>query len=383
MEARSALTVALSSALLAALVPACASGEPEPVPIAAEDVSILFPLPTNENDRTLLDFRDVGRFGRILPQYAIDALPPLANEEQADWAWTQLRVVGIRVDPCFAGTSEAPSCRNQLRLIWQPLQNTSERGDVSAMDAAVHSTYEVPRDDLVAFVNKVRALGGRTTRRELGIHSVLAEQGLEGEFAKVVKAGVLEFIGESRLTRVGFMTLPVEHREWVFGVFDVRGGKTVPAKPVGLQDERQTLTGSTEGEAAPTVRVSSIANEDVRAPLAGPEADITSEQARAAYRAALRLENPLFHTPETTDCASCHLASSARMIVLARWKFEGPTPEAFVSTLTTPARTSGSFRGFGYFGRQPSISDRAEHETEVARALLGSILAEASTNGVK
>jgi hypothetical protein len=41
----------------------------------------------------------------------------------------------------------------------------------------------------------------------------------------------------------------------------------------------------------------------------------TKTAAQSAYDAALRIENPDYHSPNTIDCASCHVGQSARQLI--------------------------------------------------------------------
>ena len=77
------------------------------------DVSILFPLPTQADvERTLSPSSDGGT-GALIAKSYLGLLPNMKGP---------LVVVGLRVDPCFPKIDTLPSlCRRQIRLIWQSL----------------------------------------------------------------------------------------------------------------------------------------------------------------------------------------------------------------------------------------------------------------------
>lgn len=98
---------------------------------------------------------------------------------------------------------------------------------------------------------------------------------------------------------------------------------------------------------------------------------------RAAFDAALRIENPAFHSPNTIDCASCHLAQPARQLVgemLYGLEEAGdenafaadpsiPSTDLQLTTSQSLADTILHIHAFSYRGTVPMINARVVHET--------------------
>lgn len=97
-------------------------------PWLLQDLSILFPLPTRLPDTDALKSSTMGTRGNLIPTFASNALPLLEGSLNQAQQATQLQVVAIRID------------KNQLRLVWQVLQNSNRNGamKIAALDAAVH-----------------------------------------------------------------------------------------------------------------------------------------------------------------------------------------------------------------------------------------------------
>ena len=136
------ITVASSSCTLAS------GGTPpeefDPV-VETADATLLFPLPSRV-DAGLLRADDVGRHGPLIPPSVIgqplDNLDALRVNTEAD-----LRLVGLRLDPCSARAG----CSPEVRAVFQPLLELDQpTPGVHAADAAVHVFYDVPLDELAA-----------------------------------------------------------------------------------------------------------------------------------------------------------------------------------------------------------------------------------------
>jgi len=358
-----------------ALIIACAKADPPAPTVAPYDVSMLLPLPDLETDVPLLGFADPGVDGPLIPMWAITALPPLASPDDAAWAWTQLRAVAVRFDPCFASVQNDASCRNQVRIVWQPVANDPKEPGTIAMDAAVHTSYSVSREELIRAVRTLRDAAGTPDASTLSIHPTLAKEGLNGDFARALRSEVLHITGDKRLTRVTFMTLPVAEHQWTFGGFDVVNGAAVPLKPTGVDAMVQVVRGSATNEKNISARVEPGVGPDDPSPiLSATVSSVTPQMASAALDAALRLQNPRMTTPESRDCASCHLVGSAKRT--AETAFSLTTDgraDAYSGGLAHEKGPAQSFRAFGYFGKQPSVSERVAHETAEVIRIFGEL----------
>jgi len=237
----------------------------------------------------------------------------------------------------------------------------------------VHAFYTMPRAELTELAKKILAAkhgAPGSKRTALGPNPLLVEQGLGGTFGTEIKAAILEHAGKDSLTRVTFMTRePPRQPQWKFGGFDIEGSRHTAMKIASLGSETsQTFTTlARNGRAAPAV-----AHEDNISLLFSSFAtdQATPDAVGKAYTAALRVQNPGMHSPDTVDCVSCHTATSARIYAE---KSKGQKPEgngaAFATTwnvaLTkSPAsERADNLHAFGYLFSDPSVSQRVANES--------------------
>jgi hypothetical protein len=307
-------------------------------------------------------------------------------------AYPVMRVVGARIDPCFPGFDlEGPTaCRNQLRFVLQPIVGSSGTEPLTAADTALHAFYELTREELVDLLARIVALraGLESSPSDIvGVHPIILAEGSSSAYAKGLLEVLLDSAGEQNLTRVTFMAVENAGERWRFGGFDVIGGQlermhivTLGGEPTQQTFENFDLAGLKYLEAA--ARPSTYAD-DVLAPFFDSDEAIASppDEQLSAYDAALRIENPDLHSPDTIDCVSCHVATPAR-----RWAEKtlslspAGNPNTYdeaaydVAVLPTSERTN-VLRAFGYFGSAPAISQRTINETiAVARTVNATLL---------
>jgi hypothetical protein len=202
------------------------------------DVSFLIPLPAPGHEATLLALSDSDGRGVLLPRALYDGLPVLVEGTAPAELYARLRVVGIRVDPCFPGSTPpaAPSCLKQLRLVAQPLHVGGEDADFQTVseDATVHlfnGLSDADFDEVHRGLWSLKALAGELTDgRPLGVHPVLEREGLEGAYGSALRSLVLRHCGAQNLTRVAFMSVATQGSLWRFGAFDVENGALVAAQ---------------------------------------------------------------------------------------------------------------------------------------------------------
>jgi hypothetical protein len=102
----------------------------------------------------------------------------------------------------------------------------------------------------------------------------------------------------------------------------------------------------------------------------------TAQAQQMAFQSLLRIENPNFNSPNTIDCASCHVAEVARVLNGAALGLSANgNPNAFVAPATipfvdltvtapvVPGPLSLDFHAFSYKGNQTRINQRVINET--------------------
>src|SRR5688572_14360033 len=105
------------------------------------DVSMLLPFPAADDMPRLLQTSSRGAMGELIPKAWLDTVPKpfVVNIEHAP-SLAPLRVIAIRIDPCFKATPSAP-CRTMVRMSWQPF--VDHAGTFSAIDGALHTFYDL------------------------------------------------------------------------------------------------------------------------------------------------------------------------------------------------------------------------------------------------
>jgi hypothetical protein len=349
------------------------------------DVSILFPLPKRLDERLdgdlLLRPGSQGAGGPLLPSKDLDLIPALTHS--GDTAKSSLAVVGLRIDPCFPAslslslTRSIDPCRRQLRLIWQPLVVVD--GEISTLDAAVHSFYDLSQlefEDLLKALLKLRASSRVSTQGlALQVHPALVAQGLEGPYGQQLRKLVMRFAGEKRLSRVTFMTLEAHNQMWDFGGFDIDGEKTtrIAIARVGTRLQSFVNRSQSSDEFLGGAKPQAPDDHDTFNRILTRSLDIANIDAvlHADLDAIYRIENPRVFSPEQIDCVSCHAAQTARDWSFSKFPelFEAPNEFAFRSSdwnltnSTGDSRTTRMLRAFGYQGAKPSINQRVVNES--------------------
>lgn len=354
------------------------------------DVSFLFPLPAAGEEDLLLRLDESHARGALLPKRLYASLPVLVEGLSRDALYGQLRVVSVRVDPCFPSAAPSVSrCLKQVRLVAQPLDSDTSDGGVGAStrDAAVHLFFALSDADFAALADGLWALKalahGATDGQPLDVHPVMRAEGLAGPYAVALRELVSRLCGETNLTRVAFMSVASFGTAWRFGAFDVGAGGSMAAASIprldGQTAQQVQEFGTTEFRngsllpSAPNDELDQLLSESAMRLLDSRTLD-------KALDSALFVENPHSNSPQTVDCASCHVASRARHHAEA---FHGldtsMRPEAFVPPARFDVRRMDgagddphALRSFGYFGRLSALSQRTINESAaIAEALSG------------
>ena len=401
----------------------------ERVHLGVSDVTILYPLPRRqEHFDSLLSpasERDRGEllspavFQQLLavtapPMMMADGSTPVAPP-QIQFAryrdrMSELRVVGIRLDPCFGEASNFgdASCVNMVRLTTQFFTPGDNRPDGGA---SLHLLYTVSRADFLAIARgmvELRNKAGLPLQRgfytldkdrvhptvetvDFGVHPTLAAEGLKGPYATALADLILKYVGEQTLSQIAFCIadrgpevgrnnaynqFALEDNRWVFGRFEVRGGQMYPIETPTLNSSGfQYIDTSPSATAARDVVVMNPPprtpdnflynfNYSINRPnVSQPPLDNTRFAAGRA--SALNFLNPMRYTVRNSDCGSCHTADQAisptRRASAVDGAYRSPTYR-----LDHTATGGSPFRMFGYRSNGSTIlSARVINETAV------------------
>lgn len=387
----------MRNALLVALLIGCgtstSSHHVPPAPPASladlqmNDLSILLPLPLSAADQAAeITPATAGRGGVMLPAALIDDNGAVVDP-------SGLVAVAVRLDPCFGQLgpiTATTTCTNQLRIVF-------EQTDVVAgavLDAAVHAFYQLTRDELIAVAGDIIAAredsGVEDDLGPLAVHPIVADEGLRGPFAQKLFATVTKYAGQANLTRFTTLVLQMGSTgsgsqpnsvgaSWELDGFDVAAGAATPLMIPTLMAGDTSESLEIEMPSLQTTPLPMTASSDNMFLLANLAQATTATPAaqQAALDAALRIENPGDHSPNTIDCASCHMTTPARQLVVDQLGLAvAGNPNAFVPDPSIPAAnlaqttqaaesTGGTvnIHAFSYVGTQPMINQRAINET--------------------
>lgn len=300
------------------------------------DVSILLPLAKSQDDfDAYLAPSANGAGSELLSEKIFDLAtgskpggdPPGGVGSTLPIQWKDLRAVAFRIDPCFANigpVTDASKCLNQLRIIFQPLSFDAKTG-ASAEDGAVHAFYSLTRTQLTTLLEDVIAIrqqnGGTKDLGALNVHPIIASQGLTGEMWKSLSEDVLKFAGEGNLIRFTEFQQSNLDTVWNFNGFDIASGKTtkmvIPTLPSKATNDEFFIGFGADFAGGFTPSTNAQDDMQLLGNTQNAEKASKSDQ-QAAFDAALRIQNPNFHSPNTIDCASCHMANPAQAITGAK-----------------------------------------------------------------
>lgn len=351
------------------------------------DVSFLLPLPQTTDSDGLLNIHAPGLGGTLLPKIFLGTIPPLTPVLTEDQGAESLRVVAVRIDPCFPLPTPL-ACQRQIRLVWQPLEPRPNHS-VQSMDAALHSFYVLEEAEFTALLKDLLSWKARyqvqTDGRPLQVHPAWAQHGVNSPALREFQKIVLKFAGFGNLSRVTAMVVRGEGNMWVFAGFEVRNRQLqlfkVPRIPrfsqafmnfaVPADHFERGLISPLPGGEDHFEKV--IANSDI---VRSGSKEILESELRALHR----IENPQIFNPENMDCVSCHVAQTAR-IWLENNRSDLRTAELWqehayknarhdLRNLSPHLKNTHIIRAFGYFENDIAISQRVIYESaEVADRL--------------
>jgi hypothetical protein len=342
--------------------------------LATNDVSVLFPLGRGE----LWAATVAGRGGApLLPRSAFDLIGlPLIRELQGpDATYNGLRVVSLRVDPCFGGTP----CFPQIRLVFQGLNASG----TSALDGAVHALYNLTTDEFSTFTTRLRAVAAlgpeNASVTRLEVNPALLAQGTSGAYGAALRDLVVQTISGSNLAKMTFMTRAQGGGDrWDFGGFNLRdfqpsGGFAIAGIDgnVLVQTVRENRGGGGggggQGGYAYTVTPAILRGELNLVLSSGTAQNASATERQQAMDALARVENPLASSPDTVDCSACHLANRIRGSLQTAFGLSSALSYSGTTEATRLVggadRDNDNLRAFGYFDAQPAIAQRTANET--------------------
>ncbi len=354
----------------------------------ATDVSILLPLPKSLSDlNNLLSPNSIGLGGLLIPKPMAAQLPSLVlNKLNTKVFADELKVIGIRMDPCFQEGFTTTMCRRQIRLVWQPV--ILKKSKYTTTDAAVHTFYDLSEQQWADFLSKYSELisNTRAVKSNLSLrpHPLISIQGMNGEYWKSMRALILQFAGATTLTKITLMSLEASEDNWIFTGFNVKGSelKSMSIPKLGSSSTQSVMMAVRDSnEFLGTVFPNALSTQGLWFFDNSKEAKEKFTEAELFSFAldTLEIENPLKHNSGTTDCASCHTSETVvswHLRNFPKWDWsqilsnEGFAGEKNASErIKNPVKTN-QLRAFGYQDSTPRFSQRLRKETEHVLELL-------------
>ncbi len=377
--------------------------------VQMHDVTIVYPLASETSTAGYLAASDSGARGPLISSALYDAIGHISGTSgmplpggTGDAAYASLHVVAMRLDPCFAALDPDPSgagCSNQLRLIMQQLTTDSD-GNVTAFDSAMHLFYSLNRDELIDMVDQIAALrvasSGSADLGPLGPHPILVSQGLDGPMATQLRALILAHAGEANLTRVTHFSSSNTDFTWTFAGVDVQNASAqtftpmvIPTLPPGSTSSQVFFLGFSQSSPDDNFDPATTSSDNMTALVNAAAANgLSAADRQTAFDGLVRIENPHMNSPNTIDCASCHLATPAALLVVApNFSLVESTnanafhpdpsliPAADLAPFFTGASGPFNLHALSYNGQDLAINQRVANETAaiVTPAYLNSI----------
>lgn len=353
------------------------------------DLSILLPLPKDLERDPMLKAGDLGAHGELVPfsNYAsLPILAPVFRKKESEFA--SLRAVGFRIDPCFP--TKPGMCTRQVRIVWQPLLNDPLKNEIVTVDAGVHTFYDLTETEfqsMLKALSKLKKAQGLTTEGPLWIHPAFLKQGLSGPFAREFHQILLARIGLKNLSRMTFMLVRGDSILWAFGGVNFDKGVPttihIPRLEQPVFTPMQTFVNRSfstddfqKSQVSPAPSGKDTFNLLMRD--SGKIRPIEDrEEIVESVASIYRIENPDYHSSETLDCVSCHVAHAARGYAVGKWGMLG-FPQtvhdlAYKSKFDLRAVSpqmwfTTNLHAFSYFQEEPSISQRVINEAAAVAA---------------
>lgn len=346
------------------------------------DVSFLLPLPTSLTDSSLLTPSTEGLGGELFPYDDLKFVPILLKTPPV--LPSELTVVGIRIDPCFPqyDPRHPENCHRQIRMVWQHLNESG--GVVSTGDAAMHTFYELSPKAFQTFTEELSLLNQNEvlgSNLPLNVHPTISTQGLSGKFWTQLRKLLLRYCGGSNLIRFTFMTEEIPGQMWDFGGFDIVNRKLTRMLIPRIKKLEQSFINTDDSPAGFKVgaKPSPEGSDSLSAVLSNStlldssQVELLRKNADSVYR----IENPTVHSPDTIDCATCHVAQPVRNWLVSTFPSLGFQQSLYkydsafnLSNVSPQQNETNNLRSFGYFGKTPAFSQRVINESAAIATFL-------------
>lgn len=349
------------------------------------DVTYLMPLPQAAAEDSLMHMDSEGLGGYLLHPNFLKQIPIMTLAMRPEEALKALRVVAVRIDPCFP-LPVPQACQRQVRLIWQPLQLDRKQNIVTA-DAALHSFYILNDQQFYSLLKDISywksRYPSRTSGQALQVHPAWARTGTQSPALLAFQKMLQKHIGMQNFFRVTGMFLRGAGNMWAFANFEMENNELRPQPIARLGGKRaQTFINLAipsdhfdGGGMAPQPQGQDTLDFLMQQTNLN---DSQSEQMiLQSFKSLYRIENPRTYNPENMDCVSCHVAQPLKYAFFTKrpelklqnaWQDQQYQNSKYnLANLSVHPNDTQIIRGLGYFGSDVVVSQRVINESaEVA-----------------
>lgn len=343
--------------------------------LSLNDISVLLPLPTVAEIDFMIGAEAVGAQGALLAQNVYARFPQLIPESpNSDTYKNLLKVVAIRLDPCFTEGSFVSACRHQIRMVWQPVK-IAANSQTTTRDAAVHTFYEFNDLQWDSLVKSWGSLASGKVTDALQVHPKIKSEGLKGMYWSKMRRLLLKYCGAKNMVRATIMNVQMNEQMWVFMGFDINANGLTRIKIPRINSVQQSIIMSPfdTSEFKGSIRPDAPQNKNLAELIQhSPSVSgvLNEDQIQRTIQQVIKFENPTLNNPGTLDCASCHIAHGVRQWGERNYKtwnwasdFSDITYQSNLNIKNNTAFKTNQFRAFGYFEATPLISQRVTNES--------------------
>ena len=352
----------------------CVSATAIPLPslkVEANDTAYLW-LIDEVHSQNLIGLSNSTRNGFLMPRELYNQIPHLAPFLSKDEIYNQLKVVAIRLDPCFPiiDLNDTSNCTNQIRLVMQPVSKGS------AEDVALHIVYNISRKQLKVLLESLliikKYFGINTDDRALGVHPAYDDLTIGRLFQKEIQNKILDVIDLDVLMGVSYMKINMFRNAWIFGSLAYVGGELVPQTLSHTSTPEIVFSANDSGTEANFVSPIPAVTTDLYSLFDFSAIIEDKEKLQSGLSGAFVVEDPTISSITNTDCVSCHVSTTFKNKALQALDQNADTSSQFIgNNIIMPEidfQTGGDdfntddTHNFGYFGKKVSISMRTVNE---------------------
>ncbi|MFO0613492.1 MAG: hypothetical protein U0414_12925 [Polyangiaceae bacterium] len=336
--------------------------------LGMNDVTFLLPLPKTDAPVLFRASDPVADNQAILPKALVDqVLDTPTNPGAIGNVYPDLELVAVRFDLCDRAKAEpCPDTEDaRLRLVFQPIVMQQ------AFDVGFHVFYEIPKADIPAVLDELRALADSQHLPPATALRVNPLVGVDAAYTAGLRALVEKRCVSSAIVRVTVMgqELTAAALRWIFHGIERKAGtfQEIPVAEGSDAVQEVLLLGESSYDITPKIDAPAgfqLAM-DESAFAAAPAA-----QQEIALDALAQVNHPTKNVPNTVQCAACHVATLTLSARASAAKTDpNALPSAFQSGYDTSvsagesAKDGSILRGLGWRGTTLAISQRVANET--------------------